>query len=190
MKQRALAVVGAAVLAAGLLAGCSSAKGNANRGGAGNAGGRGSAGGGGGGGAGQATTPDPCTLVTVAEAATALGEDASQLTKDTHQDEANGVITLVCDYNDASGGAVEISAAPGSYDKQEVTDVQTAYSKSSLVNIGDGGVAFGLGSSNRVVEFWAHGFRVQTGVTSFSGSAPDPATSAATLAKAALARLP
>jgi hypothetical protein len=189
MKQRALAIVGAAVLAAGLLAGCSSAKGNANPGGAGNTAGRGSQGGRGSG-TGQATTPNPCTLVTVAEAATALGEDASQLTKDTHQNEANGVVTLVCDYNDASGGAVEISAAPGSYDQQEVTDVQTAYSKSSLVNIGDGGVAFGLGSSNRVVEFWAHGFRVQTGVTSFSGSAPAPATSADTLAKAALARMP
>jgi hypothetical protein len=58
------------------------------------------------------------------------------------------------------------------------------------VNIGDGGVAFGLGSSSRAVEFWAHGFSVQTGVTAFSVTAPDMATSATTLAKAALARLP
>ena len=175
---------------AGLLAGCSSANDNATRGGASNPSGRGSQGGGGsaGAGAGQATTPDPCTLVTIAEAATALGENASQLTKDTHQDEANGVITLVCDYNDDSGGAVEISVAPGSYDQNEITNVQTAYRKSSLVDIGDGGVSFGLGS-NRAIEFWAHGFRVQTGVTSFSGTAPDAATSATTLAKAALARL-
>ena len=194
MKERALAVVGAAVLAAGLLAGCSSAHGNATRGGGGNPTGPGSNGGGGGGstggGAGQAATPDPCTLVTVAEAATALGENAAKLTKDTHQDEANGIITLVCDYNDDSGGAVEISVAPGSYDQSEVATVQTAYSKSSLVHIGDGGVAFGLGNSSRTVEFWAHGFRVQTGVNSVSGTAPDPATSAATLANAALARLP
>jgi hypothetical protein len=182
MKERALAVVGAAVLAVGLLAGCSSAKSNPS-------GSHGDSGGAGGGG-GQATTPDPCTLVTVAEAGTALGENASQLTKDTHQNEANGVITLVCDYNDDSGGAVEISVAPGSYDQNEVTTIQTAYSKSSLVNIGDGGVAFGLGSSNRAVEFWAHGFRVQTGVTAFSSTAPDMATSATNLAKAALARLP
>jgi hypothetical protein len=189
MKRRGLAVVGAAVLAAGLLAGCSSSNGNATPGGASNP----SGGGGGGGstaGGGQATTPDPCSLVTVAEAATALGENASQLTKDTHQNEANGIITLVCDYNDDSGGAVEISVAPGSYDQNEVSTVQAAYSKSSLVKIGDGGVVFGLGSGSRTVEFWAHGFRVQTGVTSFSGSAPDAVTSATTLANAALARLP
>ena len=192
MKRRALAVVGAAVLAAGLSAGCSSTKSNATPGGANNPGGASSNGDSGraGGGGGQATTPDPCSLVTVAEAATALGGNASQLTKDTHQNEADGVITLVCDYNDDSGGAVEISVAPGSYDQNEVATVQTAYSKSSLVSIGDGGIAFGLGSSNRVVEFWAHGFRVQTGVTSFAGSGPDAATAAATLANAALARLP
>ena len=192
MNRRALAVVGAAVLAAGLLAGCGSAKSNATRGGAGNPSGGSSPGDSGstGGGGGKATTPDPCSLVTVAEAATALGVNASKLTKDTHQNEANGVITLVCDYNDDSGGAVEISVAPGSYDQKEVTDVQTAYPKSSLVNIGEGGVVFGLGSGSRAVEFWAHGFRVQTGVTSFSNTAPDMATSATTLAKAALARLP
>jgi hypothetical protein len=192
MKRRALSVVGAAVLAAGLLAGCSSTKSNATRGGASNPSGGSSNGDGGsaGGGGGRAATPDPCSLVTVAEAATALGENASKLTKDTHQNEANGVVTLVCDYNDESGGAVEISVSPGSYDQKEVATVQTAYSKSSLVNIGDGGVAFGLGGSNRAVEFWGHGFRVQTGVTSFSGTAPDTATSATTLAKAALARLP
>jgi hypothetical protein len=187
MKTRAVAVVGAAVLAAGLLAGCSSGNSNATSGGVSNPGGGSSSAGGGGA---QAATPDPCTLVTVAEAATALGENASKLTKDTHQNEANGVITLVCDYNDDSGGAVEISVAPGSYDQNEVSTVQTAYSKSSLVKIGDGGVAFGLGNSSRTVEFWAHGFRVQTGVTSFSVSAPDMATSATTLANAALARLP
>src|SRR5262249_55491729 len=149
-------------------------------GGTGNPTGRGSQGGGGnaGGGAGQAATPDPCTLVTVDEAATALGENASRLTKDTHPNEASGVVTLGCDYNDDSGGAVEISVAPGSYDQSEINTVQTAYSKTSLVNIGDGGIAFGLGSSNRVVEFWAHRFRVQTGVTSFAGTGPDPATSA------------
>lgn len=186
MKRCALAVVGAAVLAAGLLAGCSSTKTNATAGGASNPGGGTSNGDGGR----QANTPDPCSLVTVAEAATALGESASKLTKDTHQNEANGVITLVCDYNDDSGGAVEISVAPGKYDQKEIAVIQTAYSKSSLVNIGDGGVAFGLGGGNRAVEFWAHGFRVQTGVNSFSGTAPDPATSAATLANAALARLP
>jgi hypothetical protein len=192
MKRRALAVVGAAALAAGLLAGCSSTHSNATPSGASNPGGGSSQSDSGraGSGGGQATTPDPCSLVTVAEAATALGETASRLTKDTHQNEANGVITLVCDYNDDSGGAVEISVAPGPYDQKEVADIQTAYSKSSLVNVGDGGVAFGLGSSNRAVEFWAHGFKVQTGVTSFSGTAPDPSTSAATLAKAALARLP
>lgn len=174
MKRRALAVVGAAVLAAGLLAGCGSANSNATPGGASNPRGGSSPGdsGSGGGGGGQATTPDPCSLVTVAEAATALGENASQLTKDTHQNEANGVITLVCDYNGDSGGTVEISVAPGSYDQKEVTDIQTAYSKSSLVNIGDGGVAFGLGSSSRAVEFWAHGFRVQTGVTCTTGQRP------------------
>ena len=188
MKRRAYAVVGAAVLAAGLLAGCSSTHSNATRGGASNPGG--GSGGGAGGGGGQAATPDPCSLVTVAEAATALGENASQLKKDTHQNEANGIITLVCDYNDDSGGAVEISVAPGSYDQNEVATVQTAYSKSSLVNIGDGGVVFGLGSGSRTVEFWAHGFRVQTGVTSFSSKAPDAATAATTLANAALARLP
>jgi hypothetical protein len=191
MKRRALALVGAAVLATGLLAGCSSTSSNATPGGASNPtdgsshGGTGGAGSGGG----QAT-PDPCSLVTVAEAATALGENGPQLTKDTHQNEANGVITLVCDYNDDSGGAVEISIAPGSYDQNEVATVQTAYSKSSLVNIGDGGVAFGLGNSSRSVEFWAHGFRVQTSVTAFSGAAPDMATSATTLAKTALGRLP
>jgi hypothetical protein len=186
MKRRALAVVGAAVFIAGLLAGCSSTNSNANPGGASNPGGGSSHGGGGG----QAATPDPCSLVTAAEAATALGDSASQLTKDTHQNEANGVVTLVCDYNDDSGGAVEISVAPGSYDQNEVATVQAAYSKSSLVNIGDGGVAFGLGNSSRAVEFWAHGFNVQTGVTAFSNTAPDMATSATTLAKAALARLP
>jgi hypothetical protein len=192
MKRRALAVVGAAVLAAGLSAGCSSTKSNATPGGASNPGGGSSNGDSGraGGGGGQATTPDPCSLVTVDEAASALGETASKLTKDTHQNEANGVITLVCDYSDDSGGAVEISVAPGPFDQKEVATVQAAYSKSSLVSIGDGGVAFGLGSGNRAVEFWAHGFKVQTGVNSFSGTGPDPATSAATLANAALARLP
>jgi len=192
MKRRALAVVGAAMLAAVLLAGCSSTKTNRTPGGASNLSGGSTQGDGGstGGGGRQATTPDPCSLVTVAEAATALGESASKLTKDTHQNEADGIITLVCDYNDDSGGAVEIAVAPGPYDQKEVADLQTAYSKSSLVNIGDGGVAFGLGSGNRAVEFWAHGFRVQTGVNSFAGTGPDPATSAATLANAALARLP
>src|SRR5262249_1072146 len=124
MKRRGLAIVGATALAAGLLAGCSSTNRNATPGGASNP----SAGGSHGGGGGQATTPDPCSLVTVAEAATALGGNASQLTKDTHQNEADGVITLVCDYNDDSGGAVEISVAPGSYDQNEVATVQTAYS--------------------------------------------------------------
>ena len=192
MKRCALAVVGAAVLAAGLLAGCSSTKANATAGGASNPGGgtSNSDGGSAGGGGGQAKTPDPCSLVTVAEAGSALGESASKLTKDTHQNEADGVVTLVCDYNDDSGGAVEVSVAPGKYDQKEIAVVQTAYSKSTLVNVGDGGVAFGLGSGNRAVEFWAHGFRVQTGVNSFSGTAPDPATSAATLANAALGRLP
>jgi hypothetical protein len=190
MKQRGHAVVGAAVLAVGLLAGCSSANGTATSDGTKNPTGRGSQGGGGNAGGGAAkATPDPCTLVTVDEAATALGENASKLTKDTHQNEANGVITLVCDYNDGSGGAVEISVAPGSYDQNEINLVQATSSKSSLVKIGDGGIAFSLSSSSPAVEFWAHGFRVQTGVTSFAGTGPDPATSADTLAKAALARL-
>lgn len=190
MKRPVVAVVGATMLAAGLLAGCSSTNPKAPTRGAGNPSGGSSPGGGGSAGGGGQATPDPCSLVTVAEAATALGENASKLTKDTHQNEAEGVITLVCDYNDDSGGAVEISVAPGSYDQNEVTTVQTAYRTSSLVNIGDGGIAFGLGSSNRAVEFWAHGFRVNTGVTSFAGSGPDPAAAATTLANIALARLP
>ncbi len=184
LKRNALTVLGALALGttflAGLLAGCNPAKPNAGTTGGNNPGGTTKA----------ATAPDPCSLVTPAEAATALGPDAGTITTDTHQDEANGVITHVCDYNGSKDGAVEISVAPGSYDPDEVKTVQTAYRNSQTISIGDGGVIFSLGNSSTAVEFWAHGLRVHVSSTTFSSKAPDTATSAKTLANAALSRLP
>jgi hypothetical protein len=177
LKRRALAVIGVLVLGTSSLAGCGSAKPNSSAGGS-TAGTQ------------AATVPDPCSLVTPAQAATALGPDAGALTKETHQDEANGVVTHVCDYSGDQGATVEISVAPGSYDRDEVDTVQTAYHNSQPLSIGDGGIVFSISSSSTAVEFWAHRLKVQVSSTTFSSKAPDTATSAKMLANVALGRLP
>jgi hypothetical protein len=190
LKRSALAVVSALLLGLSLLASCSSDKPDAGSPTGGPTSGAGGGGPTGGTGGNQATAPDPCSLVTPDEAATALGTTAGSLTKDTHENEANGVITHVCDYNDDQGGTVEIAVAPGSYDQNEITTIQAAYRNSQLLSIGDGGIIFSLGGSSTAVEFWAHGLKVQVGSTSFSSKAQDTATAAKSLANAALGRLP
>jgi hypothetical protein len=188
LKRSALAVIAALLLGTGLLTGCDSAKPNAGTGG----GNPGKANPGNGTGAAQAATvPDPCSLITAGEAATALGPaGGGSLTKDTHQDEAQGIITHVCDYTGTDGGTVEISVAPGSYDQHEINTIQIAYHNSQPLSIGDGGIIFSIGNSSTAVEFWAHGLKVQVSSTTFSSKAPDTSTSAKTLANAALGRLP